>query len=81
METSLYKGHHEEQRSEKKEKSDSAADKKRIKELERELARKDKALAEAAPYCCLEKSSTRFEETTGTINPVTGAYKNSVLDR
>ena len=39
----------------KKAKSDSAADKKRIKELERELARKDKALAEAAALLVLGK--------------------------
>jgi transposase len=44
-------------------KSESVSDKKRIKELERELARKEKALAEAAALLVLgKKLSTLWQE-------------------
>jgi transposase-like protein len=42
--------------------SDARADKKRIKELERELRRKDKALAEAAALLVLRKKLTALWE-------------------
>ena len=49
----------------KKAKADSAADKKRIKELELELARKDKALAEAAALLVLGKKLDTLREGNG----------------
>lgn len=49
----------------KKSKSDSMADKKRIKQLEKELARKDKALAEAAALLVLGKKLDTLREENG----------------
>jgi len=50
---------------EKKAKADSASDKKRIKELERELARKEKALAEAAALLVLGKKLSTLQQENG----------------
>ena len=49
----------------KKAKTDSASDKKRIKELERELARKEKALAEAAALLVLGKKLSMLRQENG----------------
>ena len=50
---------------EKKAKADAASDKKRIKELEREIARKDKALAEAAALLVLGKKLSTLRQDDG----------------
>ncbi len=49
----------------KKANAESSADKKRIKQLERELARKDKALAEAAALLVLGKKLSTLRQDNG----------------
>jgi transposase len=53
VEERLHTGNMKNSDHKRKADSDSKADKKRIKELERELARKEKALAEAAALLLL----------------------------
>ena len=56
--------------------SSRGADTKRIKELERDLRRKDRALAETAALLVLQKKSTRFGGT-GTTAPARGTRSDS----
>lgn len=62
--------------NESKKDQETARLKKRVRELEKEVARKDKALAETTALLVLKKSSTRLRGTTRTVNPEILSLRN-----
>lgn len=55
--------------------------KKRVRDLEKELARKEKALAETAALLVLKKNSTRLWRATRTTNPGNPSLRNHTTHR